>query len=67
MFVEVEREERAGRAGEAAGEEERERDRPVDVDPHHRGGVAILRGRAHRLAPPRPLHEVGRARAAPGP
>ena len=43
--------------GERAGDQERERDRPVDVDAHHRRGVAVLRGRAHRLALPRALHE----------
>src|SRR5215510_6421979 len=35
--------------GEAAGDEERERDRPVDVDAHHRRRVLVLRSRAHRL------------------
>ena len=45
----VEREDDACRAGERAGDEERERDRPVDVDPHHRRGVLVLRRRAHRL------------------
>ncbi len=54
---EVERVDEAARAGERAGEEERERDRPVDVDPHHRRGVAVLGRRAHRLALPRPLDE----------
>src|SRR4051812_38451036 len=44
-------------AGECAGDQERERDRPVDVDPHHRGGVAVLCSRAHRLSLPRAKHE----------
>src|SRR4051812_2876981 len=44
-------------AGERAGDQERERDRPVDVDPHHRGGVTILSRRAHRLPLSRLLYE----------
>src|SRR6185295_18434695 len=37
-------------AGERAGDEEGEGDRPVDVDAHHRGGVLVLSGCAHRLS-----------------
>ena len=44
-----ERVDEAGGAGERAGEQERERDRPVDVDPHDRARVHVLGGRAHRL------------------
>src|SRR5205085_5431341 len=54
---EVERVHEPARAGERAGDEERERDRPVDVDAHHGGGVAVLRGRAHRLPLSRLLDE----------
>ena len=47
-----------GEAGEEAGDQERERDRPVDVDAHHRGGVLVLGDGAHRLALLRLLDEV---------
>ena len=30
-----------GRPGESAGDQERDGDRPVDVDPHHRGRLAV--------------------------
>src|SRR3954471_12933224 len=53
----VERVEKTGHPGERAGDQEGERDRAVDVDAHHRGGVPVLSGRAHRLALARPLHE----------
>ncbi len=43
---------RPGRAGEQAADQERERDRGVDVDPHQPRRVGVLRGRAHR--PPEP-------------
>src|SRR5262245_57781047 len=35
------------RAGKRTGDQERERDRPVDVDPHHGRSIAVLCGRAH--------------------
>ena len=54
----VEGEDDAGRACEAAGDQERERDRAVDVDAHHRGRILVLRRRPHRLALARVLHEV---------
>ena len=54
---EVEGEEQARSPREGAGDEEGEGDRLIDVDAHHRGGVAILGGRPHRLPLPRPLHE----------
>ena len=54
---EVEGVEQTGRAGERAGEQEREGDRAVDVDAHHRRGIAVLRRRAHRLPLSRSLHE----------
>ena len=53
----VERVEHPGDAGERAGDQERERDRPVHVDPHHRGGVLVLGRRAHRLSLLRALDE----------
>ena len=45
-----ERVDEPGGAGERAGEQERERDRAVDVDPHDRARLHVLGGRAHRLA-----------------
>ena len=54
----VERVEQPGGAGERAGDHEGERDRPVDVDAHHRARVHVLGRRAHRLPLPRLLHEV---------
>ena len=65
-LLEVEGVDEARRAGEAAGDQERERDRAVDVDAHHRGGVAVLRGRAHRLALPRALDEPHEQRQSTG-
>ena len=55
----VERVEKPGRAGERAGDQERERDRAVDVDAHDRRGLLVLRGRAHRLPLARLLDQVG--------
>ena len=46
-----------GLVWKGARDEEGEGDRLIDVDPHHRGRVAILGGRPHRLPRPRPLHE----------
>ena len=46
----VERVDQAGRARQQAAEQERQRDRAVDVDAHQARGVGVLRGRAHRLA-----------------
>ena len=46
----VEGEDHARGAGEPTGDQERERDRPVDVDAHHGRGVLVLRRRPHRLA-----------------
>jgi hypothetical protein len=47
----------ACRAGERRAEDEGDHDHPVDVDPHHRGGFAVERRRAHRLARLGALHE----------
>jgi hypothetical protein len=49
--------ERPRGAGERAGDEERERDRPVDIDAHDCGRILVLRRRAHRLSLSCPLHE----------
>ena len=46
----VERVDQARRAGQHAAEQERQRDRAVDVDAHQARGVHVLGGRAHRLA-----------------
>ena len=62
-LAEVEGVDEAAGAGERAGDQEGERDRPVDVDAHHRRGVAVLRRRAHRLPLTRPLHEPDQRRA----
>jgi hypothetical protein len=56
-LAEVEGVEEAGGARERARDHERERDGAVDVDPHHRGGVTVLGGRAHRFALLRSQHE----------
>ena len=48
--VVVEAVDQAGRAGQRAAEQERQRDRQVDVDAHHRRRLAVLGGRPHRLA-----------------
>ena len=47
----------AGDARHRAAEGEREDHDPVDVDPHHRGGVGVLRDRPHRRAHARALHD----------
>ena len=46
----VQRVDQAGGAGHHAAEQERQRDRRVDVDAHQARGLGVLRGRAHRLA-----------------
>jgi hypothetical protein len=53
----TEREEHAGGARERRPEHEREHDHAVDVDPHHRGRLAVVRRRLHRLAGSRPGRE----------
>src|SRR5207302_5373479 len=53
----VEREDHSTRAGQCARHEKRERDRAVDVDTHHRGGVLVLRRRPHRFTLTRLLYE----------
>src|SRR5262245_11587522 len=58
---EVCEEDESADAGQRAAETERERDRAVDVDPHQPSGVAVLRRRAHRLAPSRPLDDDAKA------
>ena len=55
--VVLEEEDEPGDRGERAREEERHRDRPVDVDAHHRRRLGVLRDGAHRLALPRRAHE----------
>ena len=47
--VELEQVDDPGRACERPGEQERDGDRPVDVDPHHRGGLGVLSHGPHRL------------------
>jgi hypothetical protein len=47
----------AGGTGERTRDQEGERDRPVDVDAHHRRRVGVLGGCSHRLALPRSLDE----------
>ena len=46
----VEGHDQARRAGEGAGDQEGQRDRPVDVDAHEARRLAVLGGRPHRLA-----------------
>ena len=48
----VERVDQAGGAGQQAAEQERQRDRRVDVDAHQPRRLGVLRGGAHRLAQP---------------
>ena len=55
--LEVEGEQDACRSGKSTREQEDEPDRPVDVDPHHRRRVLVLRGGAHRLPAARVAHE----------
>ncbi len=55
--VELQQVDEAGDRRERAREEERHRDRPVDVDAHHRRGLGVLRDCAHRLALPRRAYE----------
>ncbi len=59
--VELQEEEEARGAGERAGEDERERDRPVHVDAHHRGRIGVLRGRPHGLPLAGRLDQIGQA------
>ena len=63
----VDRVDQPGRAGEHAAEQERQRDRAVDVDAHQPRGVRVLRGRAHRLAVARARRRTTAARSAAGP
>src|SRR5438128_34469 len=44
-------------AREEGADEERRRDRLVDVDPHEQRGVTVLRGRAHGLPESRAVDE----------
>ena len=55
----VERADQAGRARHQAAEQERQRDRRVDVDAHQPRGLRVLRGGAHRLAEPAAADEAG--------
>ena len=56
--LEIEPVHHAASARERRAEEERDDDDPVDVDAHHRRGLEIERGGAHRAADLRPRHEV---------
>ena len=47
----------AGRAGQRAADEERHRDRLVEVDAHQLGGLLVLGRRAHRAPEPGPADE----------
>src|SRR3954466_13043473 len=55
----VERVDEAGGARQQAAQQERERDRGVDVDAHEPRGLGVLSGRAHRLAEPAARDEGG--------
>jgi hypothetical protein len=55
--VVLEEEHEAGHGGEPTRDEERDGDRPVHVDAHHRRRLGVLGDRAHRLALPRVPHE----------
>ena len=48
-LAEVQAEHDAGGAREHRADEERGGDHAIDVDAHHRGGLAVVRGGAHRL------------------
>src|SRR5262245_56288607 len=55
--VELQEVDEPGDRGERARDEERHRDRPVDVDAHHRRGLRVLRDGPHRLPLPRRAYE----------
>ena len=57
----IEGEDDSARARQCTGDEECERDRPVDVDPHHCRSVFVLRRGTHRLALARVLDEPDQA------
>ncbi len=57
--VELQQVDDAGGAGERACEQERDGDRPVDVDAHHRRGLGVLGDGPHRLALLRRADEPG--------
>ena len=57
--VELEQVDDPGGACEGAGERERDGDRPVHVDPHHRRRLRVLRDGAHRLPLLRRADEPG--------